>query len=68
MNQHWFGSLEEASSRDASFEIARALVVLAEIERRSGNEAAATKHAAAASERFDRLGVVATAFGARRAS
>ena len=60
------GSLDEASSRDASFEVARALIVLAEIERRSGNETLAAEHRIAASERFDRLGVIVTRFGARR--
>jgi tetratricopeptide (TPR) repeat protein len=51
-------SLDEARERDASFEIARALDVLADIERRTGRADAAVTHAAEARERFDALGVV----------
>jgi tetratricopeptide (TPR) repeat protein len=54
-------SLDEARDRDASFEIARALEVLADIERRTGRDDDAAEHAAEARERFGALGVVAPA-------
>ncbi len=60
------GALDDAHARDASFEIARSLVVLAEVEQRAGNEVVAAEHRLAAEEIFDRLGVIVTPFGARR--
>ena len=51
-------SLDEARERDASFEIARALDVLADIEARAGRDADAAEHAAEARELFRSLGVV----------
>jgi tetratricopeptide (TPR) repeat protein len=51
-------SLEEASERGASFEVARALVVLADIERRTDRPDAAAVHAAEAQELFRGLGVI----------
>jgi Predicted ATPase len=52
------GSLQEARERDASFEIARSLEVLAAVEDRLDNSRAAAEHRAEATERFDRLGVL----------
>jgi hypothetical protein len=60
------GALDDAHAREASFEIARSLVVLAEVERRAANATAAAEHRDAAEAIFDRLGVIATPFGARR--
>jgi class 3 adenylate cyclase/tetratricopeptide (TPR) repeat protein len=51
-------SLDEAGDRGASFEIARALILLAEIEARTGRAKEASGHAAEARQRFDALGVV----------
>jgi class 3 adenylate cyclase/tetratricopeptide (TPR) repeat protein len=52
-------SLEQASEREASFDMARALDVLADIEARTGRAADAADHAAQARARFRDLGVVA---------
>ena len=52
------GSLEEARSRDASFEIARSLIVLADVEHRFGRDAIADGYRAEANERFAQLGVI----------
>ncbi|MEP6624321.1 MAG: hypothetical protein ABJC79_07745, partial [Acidimicrobiia bacterium] len=60
------GSLDDARARETTFEIARSLVVLAEIEHRAGDDVDATDHRTAAEEIFDRLGVVVTPFGPRR--
>ena len=51
-------SLDEARERGASFEIARALEVLAEIETRTGRADDAADHDAEARQRFTALGVV----------
>ena len=51
-------SLEEAKQRAASFEVARALEVLADIERRTDRADVAAIHAAEAREHFRALGVV----------
>jgi class 3 adenylate cyclase/tetratricopeptide (TPR) repeat protein len=51
-------SLDEAVERDASFEIARALEVLADVETRTGRPGDAAAHAAEARDRYRGLGVV----------
>ncbi len=52
------GSLEEARTRTTSFEVARSLMVLAEVDLALGDTEAARRHRAEATERLDQLGVL----------